>query len=384
MASTRDEMDVSRLLKVLCVAGARPNFIKLAPIIGAIDDHPLCEAVILHTGQHYDARMSAVFFDELGIRKPDLSLDVGSGSHAVQTAKVMIGIDEVIDMRRPDVVLVVGDVNSTVAAALVAKKKGVAVAHVEAGLRSFDETMPEEINRLLTDRLSDALYTTEIEAEANLRREGIDPQRIVFVGNVMIDSLLRCLPRAEPFEKTMHEAGASDNFLARACSGYAVATLHRPSNVDDHATLGPLLGALAEISRDLPIVFPAHPRTQRLIEHSAMRDIIEGRDVLLTEPVGYLSMIGLMRSARLVMTDSGGMQEETTGLGVPCLTLRTSTERPITITDGTNALVGVLPDAIISAARDIVATGGKAGRIPSLWDGQAAKRVVTDLVLRFK
>jgi UDP-N-acetylglucosamine 2-epimerase (non-hydrolysing) len=376
-------MEDSRRLRVMCVAGARPNFVKLAPIVAAIDDHPLCEALILHTGQHYDAQMSSVFFDELGIREPDLSLGIGSGSHAVQTAKVMIGMDAVIDTRRPDVVLVVGDVNSTVAAALVAKKKGVAVAHVEAGLRSFDETMPEEINRLLTDRLSDALYTTEVEAEANLRRERIDPQRIVFVGNVMIDSLLRCLPRAEPFEKTMREAGASDNFLARACSGYAVATLHRPSNVDDPATFGPLLGALAEISRELPIIFPAHPRTQRLVEQSAMLDIIMGRDVLLAEPVGYLSMIGLMRSARLVMTDSGGMQEETTGLGVPCLTLRTSTERPITISDGTNTLVGVSPDAVIGAAKDILATGGKAGRIPPLWDGKAAKRVIADLVLRF-
>lgn len=377
-------MNRSRRLKIMCVAGARPNFVKLAPIVAAIDDHPLCEAFILHTGQHYDARMSRVFFDELGIREPDLSLGVGSASHAVQTAKVMIGIDEALGAHRPDVVLVVGDVNSTVAAALVAKKKGIAVVHVEAGLRSFDETMPEEINRLLTDRLSDVLYTTEAEAEANLRREGIDPQRIAFVGNVMIDCLLRCLPRAEPFEKTVGEAGASSHFVARARSGYAVATLHRPSNVDDPAALGSLLSALAEISRDLPVVFPAHPRTQRLVEQSAMREIIEGRDVLLTQPVGYLSMIGLMRGARLVMTDSGGMQEETTGLGVPCLTLRTSTERPITITLGTNSLVGVLPDAIISAARDILANGGKAGRIPPLWDGKAAQRIAADLALRYK
>ncbi len=377
-------MNGSGRLEVMCVAGARPNFVKLAPIVAALDDHPACEAVILHTGQHYDAQMSSVYFDELGIRNPDLSLDIGSGSHAVQTAKVMIRMDEVIDARRPDVVLVVGDVNSTVAAALVAKKRSIPVVHVEAGLRSFDETMPEEINRLITDRLSDVLYTTEAEAEANLRREGIDPLRIVFVGNVMIDSLLRCLPRAKPFEKTMREAGASDSFLARSRSGYAVTTLHRPSNVDDPSTLGPLFHALAEISTELPIVFPAHPRTQRLVAQSAVRDIIEGRDVLLTQPMGYLAMIGLMRSARLVMTDSGGMQEETTGLGVPCLTLRTSTERPITIILGTNTLVGVQPEAVVSAARDILATGGKAGRIPPLWDGKAAKRIVADLAIRFR
>jgi UDP-N-acetylglucosamine 2-epimerase (non-hydrolysing) len=377
-------MNGSRQVEVICVAGARPNFMKLAPVVAALDGHPACKATVLHTGQHYDAQMSSIFFDELGIRKPDLSLGVGSGSHAVQTAKIMIGMDEVLDARRPGAVLVVGDVNSTIGVALVAKKKGVPIAHVEAGLRSFDETMPEEINRLLTDRLSDVLYTTEAEAEVNLRREGIDPQRILFVGNVMIDSLFHCLPRAKPPEKTMSEAGASDNFLARALSGYAVVTLHRPSNVDDPATLGPLVHALAEISSRVPIVFPVHPRTQRLLAQPAVQDIIDGHDVLLTQPVGYLAMIGLMRGARIVMTDSGGMQEETTGLGVPCLTLRTSTERPITITQGTNTLVGVCPDDIVAAASEILKTGGKAGRHPPLWDGKAAERIAADLATRFR
>ncbi|HXW72828.1 MAG TPA: UDP-N-acetylglucosamine 2-epimerase (non-hydrolyzing) [Methylocella sp.] len=373
-----------RSLDILCVGGARPNFVKLAPIIAALDEHPACEAVILHTGQHYDAQMSSIFFDELGIRKPDLSLDIGSASHAVQTAKIMIRVDEILDDRRPSLVLVVGDVNSTLAAALVAKKKNIPIAHVEAGLRSFDETMPEEINRIITDRLSDILYTTEAEAEFNLKREGIDPSRIVFAGNVMIDSLRNCLPRATPFEVTMRRAGASDDFMARARSGYAVTTLHRPSNVDDPATLGPLFRALAEISAKIPIIFPAHPRTQRLLAQSSISNLISRRDILILEPVGYLAMVGLMRDTRLVLTDSGGMQEETTGLGVPCLTLRTSTERPITIKQGTNTLVGVDPQAVVSAAFNTLATGGKAGRIPPLWDGKAAQRIVADIARRFQ
>jgi UDP-N-acetylglucosamine 2-epimerase (non-hydrolysing) len=376
-------MNVGRPLEILCVAGARPNFIKLAPIVAAFDATPKLAAQILHTAQHIDARMSQIFFEELEIRWPDLVLESGAGGHAEQTARIMLGVDAAIDQRRPDLLLVVGDVTSTLASALVAKKKGVPVAHVESGLRSFDETMPEEINRLLTDRLSDVLYTTEASAEVNLRREGIDPKRISFVGNVMIDSLLRCLPRATPFERTLAACGASSGLIARAANGYAVATLHRPSNVDHEATLAPLLGALAEISKQIPLVFPVHPRTQRLLERPPLQSILNHKDILLIPPIGYLAMIGLMRDARMVLTDSGGVQEETTCLNVPCLTLRTSTERPVTLTHGLNRLIGVEPDAIVAAAQEHLESGGKECQTPPLWDGKAAERITEDIVLRF-
>lgn len=377
------EKGVERRLRLLCVAGARPNFVKLAPIVAALDETRRIDARILHAGQHLDHNMSRVFFEELGIREPDISLEAGFGGHAEQTAKVMLGVEEATSRWRPGVVLVVGDVNATLASALVAKKKGIRVVHVEAGLRSFDDEMPEEINRALTDRLSDALYTTEAEAEANLRREGVDPAKILFVGNVMIDSLHRCLPRAVPPEATLAAAGASKDLIARASDGYVVATLHRPSNVDREETLAPLLGALAEIACEAPVIFPVHPRTRKLIDQPALDRIFRDRDLLTTPPLGYLSMIGLMRRARLVLTDSGGVQEETTGLGVPCLTLRTSTERPITITHGTNMLVGVDPAAILAASRQILAGRSKAGRTPPLWDGNAAPRIARDIVERF-
>ncbi|HMK90975.1 MAG TPA: UDP-N-acetylglucosamine 2-epimerase (non-hydrolyzing) [Methylocystis sp.] len=373
-----------RPLEILCVAGARPNFVKLAPLIAAFDATPNVVARILHTAQHSDARMSRVFFDELEIRDPDVLLDPGAGGHAEQTARVMLGVGAALDERRPDLLLVVGDVASTLAAALAAKQKGVPVAHVEAGLRSFDETMPEEINRLLTDRLSDVLYTTEAQAEANLKREGIDSGRIVFAGNVMIDSLLRCLPRATPFEKSLASLEAPDAFIARARSGYVLATLHRPSNVDQETTLAPLLGALVEISRRAPIVFPVHPRTQRMLARPSLRDVIRSGDILLGPPIGYLAMIGLMRDARLALTDSGGVQEETTGLRTPCLTLRTSTERPATIDCGSNRLIGVEPESIVAAACEILRWGGaRVERTPPLWDGKAAERIVADIVSRF-
>lgn len=371
-------------LTVFCIAGARPNFIKLAPLIASLDDHQAFDAKILHTGQHYDDRMSRVFFDELGIRDPDIHLESGAGSHAVQTARIMTGIDEETDRLRPDIILVVGDVNSTLAAALVAKKKNIRIVHVEAGLRSGDELMPEEINRILTDRLSDALYTTEEGARDNLLREGIEDARICFAGNVMIDSLVRCRPRAIPADDTMAANDASERMRERARDGYVVTTLHRPANVDNPAALKELLEAIIEISASLPVIFPAHPRTAKLMEQAGYSDsLLRGKDILVIEPVGYLAMLGLMKDARLVLTDSGGLQEETTGLGVPCLTARPSTERPITVEQGTNTIVGTSGAAIIAAFRDVMATGGKAGRIPPLWDGKAAIRIVEDMAARF-
>jgi len=321
------------------------------------------DTLLVHTGQHYDQKMSHLFFEELNIPKPDINLEVGSGSHAVQTAEVMKRFEPVLESVRPQAVLVVGDVNSTIACALVAAKRGVRVIHVEAGLRSYDRSMPEEINRVLTDQISDLLFITEKSALANLQREGIDPARVEFVGNVMIDTLHRNLDRAVPASRT----------LGTRLSQYAVLTLHRPSNVDDAATLTALLDVVAEINRTLPVVMPLHPRTRGNIEKFGLTDRLDGLHVL--PPVGYLEMLGLMHDAKLVLTDSGGIQEETTALGVPCLTLRENTERPITIAEGTNTLVGPHPDAIRAAFSDIMTNGGKAGRIPEYWDGRAAMRI---------
>lgn len=348
--------------QVLCVAGARPNFMKIAPVMAALAETGIT-AQLLHTGQHYDAAMSDGFFSDLGIPPPNHHLEVGSGSHAVQTAEVMKRFEPVLDGVRPQAVLVVGDVNSTLACALVAAKRGVRVIHVEAGLRSYDRSMPEEINRVLTDQISDLLFTTEKSALANLQREGIDPSRVEFVGNVMIDTLYRNLERAVPAGRT----------LGAALPQYAVLTLHRPSNVDDPATLAALLDVVGEINRRLPVVMPLHPRTRGSIEKFGFTARLDGLRIL--PPVGYLEMLGLMRDARLVLTDSGGIQEETTALGVPCLTLRENTERPITIAEGTNTLVGSRPDAIRAAFEAVMAGGGKAGRVPEYWDGRAAMRI---------
>ncbi len=350
------------MTQVLCVVGARPNFMKIAPVMAALRDAGI-SAQLLHTGQHYDAAMNDSFFADLGIPRPDHHLEVGSASHAVQTAEVMKRFEPVLDQVRPRSVLVVGDVNSTIACALVAAKRGVRVIHVEAGLRSFDRTMPEEINRVLTDQISDLLFTTETSALANLVREGIDAARVHFVGNVMIDTLHRNLERAVPSRDTLGESRAA----------YAVLTLHRPSNVDHPVTLRALLEGVAEINRRLPVVMPLHPRTRGNIEKFGLAGLLDGVRVL--PPIGYLEMLGLMRDARLVLTDSGGIQEETTALGVPCLTLRDNTERPITLTEGTNTLVGSNPDAILAAFADILQNGGKAGRIPEYWDGRAAARI---------
>jgi UDP-N-acetylglucosamine 2-epimerase (non-hydrolysing) len=363
--------------KIMCVAGARPNFMKVGPIMHALHATRGVQATLVHTGQHYDAGMNDVFFAELQIPRPDRLLNVGSGSHAVQTAQVMLAIEPVIEAERPDVVVVVGDVNSTLAATLVAVKLGVSVAHVEAGLRSFDRSMPEEINRVLTDQIATLLFTTERSAEGNLLREGIPVERVHFVGNVMIDSLIACLPRAVPARDTFAAAGRGD--LAEVAPGFALLTLHRPSNVDDPQTLGDLLETIREISEFLPVVFPVHPRTARRIADAGLEPLFQQSRIVRVEPVGYLAALGLMRDARLVLTDSGGVQEETTGLGVPCLTLRANTERPITIQEGTNELVGRDRELILAKTRDILATGGKSGRVPELWDGRSAERIAAHL-----
>ncbi len=350
------------MTQVLCIVGARPNFMKIAPIMTAFQTSGI-SAKLVHTGQHYDEAMNDRFFSDLGIRAPDYHLEVGSGSHANQTAEVMKRFEPVMLEENPSAVLVVGDVNSTIACALVASKLNVPVVHVEAGLRSYDRGMPEEINRVLTDQISSLLFTTERSALENLKREGIDESSVHFVGNVMIDSLHRNLVRAVPAGHTL--GGNSDQ--------YALLTLHRPSNVDDKSVLASLLEAVDEISRSLPVVFPMHPRTSAKVESFGLHGLLKNLHVL--PPAGYLEMLGLMKSARLVMTDSGGIQEETTALGVPCLTLRENTERPITLHEGTNTLIGVDTNALKKAVSEILATGGKAGRVPEYWDGRAAERI---------
>jgi UDP-N-acetylglucosamine 2-epimerase (non-hydrolysing) len=361
---------------VLCVVGARPNFMKIAPLMHAFARSSTLTASLVHTGQHYDQAMKAAFFDQLLIPEPDVDLGVGSGSHAVQTAEIMKRFEPVLDARCPDAVLVVGDVNSTIACALVAAKKSVPVVHVEAGLRSFDRTMPEEINRILTDQLSALLYTTEPEALRNLTSEGVDPARVRLVGNVMIDTLLANRSRAPQPDSVFQRAGIAES--NRPLSGFGLVTLHRPSNVDEAETLTRLLDTLATLSRELPLVFPVHPRTRaRLAQSGLLARAAE--TMLLLPPLDYLDMLGLMACARIVLTDSGGIQEETTALGVPCLTLRENTERPITVAQGTNTIVGSNPDRILAVARDVLSSGGKAGRIPELWDGRAAERIVADL-----
>lgn len=360
--------------KLLCVVGARPNFMKIAPLIAAFRSGPQpIEATLVHTGQHYDAAMKSAFFDQLGIPEPDIDLEVGSGSHSQQTAEIMRRFEPVLEAEAPDAVLVVGDVNSTIACALVAAKQGVAVIHVEAGLRSYDRGMPEEINRVLTDQLSDLLFLTEASARDNLLREGIAQERIHFVGNVMIDTLLGHLSRAVPAGQTL--AGAGREGLLQDARGYAVLTLHRPSNVDDPAVFKRLLGVLRDISASTPIVFPMHPRTRARARDMGLMELLDSPDILILEPLGYLELLGLMAKARLVLTDSGGLQEETTALGVPCITLRENTERPITVSQGTNTVVGTDAARIRAAVEETLAGGGKRGRVPELWDGQAAQRI---------
>ena len=361
-------------MKFLHVVGARPNFMKVAPVLAQLRKDARVSQVLVHTGQHYDPKMSDVFFQDLGMPAPDAHLGAGSGSHAQQTAKIMVEVEPVILREDPDVVVVAGDVNSTVAVALVAAKLGVAVAHIEAGLRSWDWRMPEEVNRVLTDRISELLFTPSRDADENLAKEGIDPGRVHFVGNVMIDSLHAALPRAR--ESRIHEQ------LGVRKGEYALATLHRPSNVDEPAALERLLAALAEVSGRLPVVFPIHPRTRaRLAADPSLRARAEGaRGLKLAEPIGYLDFLALTANARLVMTDSGGIQEETTALGVPCLTVRHNTERPVTVEVGTNTLVGTDPAEVVPAAVAVLEGRGKKGRVPDLWDGRAAERIARILV----
>ena len=363
---------------ILCVVGARPNFMKIAPIMRVFKStESRCQGCLVHTGQHYDDAMKGAFFRDLNIPLPDIDLGVGSGSHAWQTAEIMKSFEHHLLERSPSAVLVVGDVNSTIACALVAAKLHVPVFHVESGLRSFDRHMPEEINRVLTDQLSDLLFTTEPGAAFNLEREGIDPAKIHFVGNVMIDTLMDCLPRARPPAETL-AFRASPVSAQDLDAGFVVATLHRPSNVDDPNVLSALIDTLVTISTDLPVVFPAHPRTlQRIRALPESLKKIESARVHLIEPLGYLEMLGLVRSAHTVLTDSGGLQEETTALGIPCLTLRQHTERPITVEEGTNTVTGTDPQMILRAWRNILSGRGKVGRVPPFWDGNASERIVS-------
>ncbi len=352
-------------VRLVAVAGARPNFMKIAPLLRELRARGRFDVYLVHTGQHYDEAMSASFFRELGITEPDCNLGVGSGSHGEMTAEVLRRMEQILVEQRPHALIVVGDVNSTMAAALAASKVGVPVAHVEAGLRSGDRTMPEEINRLVTDVLSDWLFVTEPAGEENLLREGIDPRRVHRVGNVMIDTLLANAEQARQRD-TLERLG----LIAK---GYVVLTLHRPSNVDDPRQLQALFEVFEELHRELPVVFPIHPRTRAAIESK-----LGGRapDLLITEPLGYLDFLRLSADARFVMTDSGGVQEETTVLGVPCLTMRDNTERPVTVTQGTNRLVGRDPQRIRKEARRLLDGDSPAGRVPDLWDGRAAGRIV--------
>jgi len=363
---------MSSKYRVLLVAGARPNFMKIAPIARELERRRnLFESILVHTGQHYDAAMSRIFFDQLGLPRPAIDLEVGSDSHARQTAAIMTAFEPVLLEWKPDVVLVVGDVNSTIACALVASKQRVRVAHVEAGLRSFDRDMPEEINRVLTDQISDLLFVTESSGVENLRREGISEDRIFLVGNVMIDTLLA--------HRDAALALGTPARMGMQPGQYGVITLHRPSNVDDPRALEELFGAIGEISRDLPLVFPVHPRTRASLSRSAaVRRLCDEQRLHLSDPMGYLEFLGLVAESAVVLTDSGGVQEETTVLGVPCLTLRTSTERPATITHGTNLLAGVRPAGILEAWRTVKTTR-RIARVPPLWDGKAAERIIAIL-----
>jgi UDP-N-acetylglucosamine 2-epimerase (non-hydrolysing) len=363
---------VAQPKRILVVAGARPNFVKIAPLMEQFaatrNRGASLSTLLVHTGQHYDAQMSRLFFEQMGIPRPDVNLEAGSGSHGQQTGEVLIRFEPVVREWNADVVVVVGDVNSTLACALVAAKLHIPVAHVEAGLRSFDRTMPEETNRVCTDAISDYLFVSEPSGAENLRREGIATAKIHLVGNVMIDSLRKFLPLAQQTPLPLELPPR-----------FALVTLHRPSNVDEPEALERILRVLAEIGRDVPVIFPVHPRTRERIARFGLGHLAGAAPgqsgVGLCDPLGYLEFVRLESAAALVLTDSGGMQEETTALGVPCLTLRENTERPITVTEGTNTLVGSDPAVILREARAVLAGNSKAGRCPALWDGHAAERI---------
>ena len=355
-------------MRIVHVVGARPNFMKIAPILRALGQQRGVQQKLVHTGQHYDAAMSDVFFADLALPKPDVFLGVGSGSHAAQTAAVLVEMEKMLEQERPDLLVVAGDVNSTVASALAAVKLGIPIAHVEAGLRSNDRTMPEEINLVVTDQISDLLFTPSPDGDANLAREGIPRERVRLVGNVMIDSLLEHLPKARS-RPVLSQLGLTPR-------GYAVLTLHRPSNVDDAEVLRKLLGAIGELSALKPVVFPVHPRTRKRIAEFGL-EVPPG--LRLVEPQGYIDFLALTDGAALVLTDSGGLQEETTVLGVPCLTLRENTERPVTVEVGTNLLIGLDPERIVEEGRKALRGEGKRGRSPELWDGKAAVRIAEEI-----
>lgn len=361
--------------RILNIVGARPNFMKIAPIHKEMKKNGSMEPFLIHTGQHYDKLMSKLFFNDLGMPKPDEFLGVGSGSHARQTAKVMIEFEKVCQKYNPDLVVVVGDVNSTMACSIVASKLWIPVAHVEAGLRSFDRKMPEEINRLVTDSISDILFITEPNGEINLRNEGVDPGKLHYVGNVMIDSLINFLDVSESSSIIAELELKEKDFL--------LVTLHRPSNVDNKENFEKILYALEVISKDIEIIFPIHPRTQKNIELFGFKEKVNGiKNLKIVPPLGYLDFIQLEKKCKFVLTDSGGLQEETTYLGKPCLTARENTERPITVQIGTNEIVGTDTELIIKYSKKILNNSWKKGEIPKYWDGKTAARI-TDILFQY-
>jgi len=371
-------------MRILTVVGARPNFVKVAPLLGEMSLHPEIDAILVHTGQHYDYEMSKAFFEDLQIPAPHLNLGVGSGTATAQTAEIMLRLERVMEETQPDVVVVVGDVNSTLAAALTAAKMGLPLAHVEAGLRSFDRLMPEEVNRVLTDAISDFLFVTEPSGVENLLREGRPKERVYLVGNVMIDALQRFLPTAKchPIPPALQAPGKSRIDFTRP---YGLVTLHRPSTVDNLATLRLIWTALEEIAKDVPLIFPVHPRTENRMEEGGLYDPLQGASngISVIPPLSYLQFLKLQSEATLMITDSGGVQEETTALGIPCLTVRENTERPITLSEGTNLLVGLNGRRLVEEARKVLRGEGKKGHAPKLWDGHASTRIVRMLVDQF-